>query len=138
MGFLERLRAPIPRTESDEEEITAPSRDPSGPGMVEGKHFTEWADTVKELRRQGDEEAAEELLLALVDATEAEARAEGYGVAPWYYEQLAISYRKRGEPEKEVAILERYAAQQHAPGVKPPKLLERFENAKRRLDSAGR
>jgi hypothetical protein len=53
----------------------------TGPGAVRGRHHTEWVDAVKELRRQGDEEAAEELLVALVDATEAEARAEGLTMA---------------------------------------------------------
>ena len=112
-----------------------PRRNPprSGPGTVRGRHFTEYVETVKELRRQGDEEAAEHLLLELIDATEAEAHAEGLGVAPWYYEQLAILYRKQGCPEKEVAILERYAAQEHAPGVSPPKLLARLEKAKAKL-----
>lgn len=118
-----------------DEESSTPKRrrDPDGPGMVRGWHFTEWVEAVKELRRRGDEPAAQELLLQLVDATEAEARVDGYGVAPWYYEQLAISYRKGGELEKEVAILERYATQRHAPGASPPKLLERLEKAKQRL-----
>lgn len=113
----------------------SPQTPTSGPGAVRGRHYTEYAETVKELRRMGDVEAAEHLLLELVDATEAEARAQGagWGVAPWYYEQLAILYRKQGSPEKEVAILERYAAQQHAPGVKPPQLIERLEKAKMRL-----
>ena len=105
----------------------------SGPGTVRGRHFTEYVETVKDLRRLGDEEAAEHLLLELVDATEAEARAGSSGVAPWYYEQLAILYRKRGSREKEVAILERYAVQQHAPGASPPKLLARLEKAKAKL-----
>lgn len=126
MGFLDRFRASAVRRES-------------GPGTVRGRHFTQWVETVKGLRRRDEEEAAEELLLALIDATEAEDRVEGMGVAPWYYEQLAISYRKRGQAEKEVAVLERYAAQRHAPGVKPPKLLRRLETARKRLSeqSAG-
>jgi hypothetical protein len=105
----------------------------SGPGTVRGRHFTEYVETVKELRRMGDEEAAEHLLFELLDATETEARTHDWGVAPWYYEQLAILYRKQGTPEKEVEILERYAAQQHAPGASPPKLLARLEKAKAKL-----
>lgn len=120
-----------------DEATATPARrcDPDAPGMVRGRHFTEWVEAVKNLRRQGDEEAAQELLLQLVDATEVEARAGGYGVAPWYYEQLAISYRKCGSPEDEVAILERFAQQPHSPGVSPPKLLERLERAKLHLGS---
>ncbi len=116
----------------DESAAPDPPRDPEASGMVRERHFTAWVDTVKELRRQGDSEAAEELLLQLVDATEAEDQVDGFGVAPWYYEQLAILYRKRGESENEIGILERFARQRHAPGVSPPKLLERLEKVRNR------
>lgn len=108
----------------------------SGPGFVRGRHFTEYVARVKELRRRQDDEAAERLLLELVEATELEARAEGRGVAPWYYEQLAILYRKAGDLEREVAILERYARQEHAPGVMPSRLLQRLRKARIRLEKA--
>jgi hypothetical protein len=39
---------------------------------------------VKALRRAGHENEAEALLLRLIDAAEAEAAAERWGVAPWY------------------------------------------------------
>ncbi|MGQ0669703.1 MAG: HIRAN domain-containing protein [Actinomycetota bacterium] len=93
----------------------------SGPGTIDGRHYTAYVEEVRRLRREGNDEEAERLLLRLVDAVEAEARAEGWGVAPWYYEQLAIIYRKRKDHEAEVAILERYAAQPHAPGASPPR-----------------
>lgn len=109
-------------------------RDPAGPGMVDGIHYTDHVERVKGLRRIGQEEEAEALLLQLVEATEAEAAGEGLGVAPWYYEQLAIIYKKRKDFDAEVRILERYAEQTHAPGVKPPKLLERLEKARARRD----
>ena len=107
----------------------------SDAGKIRGRHYTEYVETVKELRREGSAEEAEHLLLELVDATEAEAQAQGpsWGVAPWYYEQLAILYRKQGNPEREVAILERFDAQPHAPGASPPKLQARLEKAKARL-----
>lgn len=104
------------------------------PGMVDGRHFTEHVDEVKRLRREGKDDEAEVLLLRLVDATEAEAAAEGMGVAPWYYEQLAIIYNKRKDFDAEVRILERYQGQAHAPGASPPKLLERLEKARSRRD----
>ena len=106
----------------------------STPGLVRGRHYTEYVEEVKALRRLGREIEAERLLLELVDATEAEARAEKWGVAPWYYEQLAISHRKRGDPQGEVHILERYARQMHAGGSMPPNLLERLDKAKARLN----
>lgn len=96
------------------------------PGFVDGRHFTEFVDEVKELRKQ-DNLQTELLLLRLVDATESESEFNGQGVAPWYYEQLAIGYRQSGNTQAEIEILERFAAQEHAPGMKPAKLLERLE-----------
>jgi len=104
----------------------------SGSGLVRGRHYTSYVEEVKELRRAGHEKDAQMLLRELVDATEAEDATERWGVAPWYYEQLAISYRKSGDVRGEIEILERFARQQHAGGVMPPKLLERLEKARTR------
>ena len=41
----------------------------------------------------------------------------GWGVVPWYHEQLAIIYQKQERLDDEVAGLQRYAAQPKAPGV---------------------
>lgn len=103
------------------------------PGDVDGRHYTEWVDTVRSLRRAGDELGAEALLLRLVDATEAESAQQGVGVAPWYYEQLATIYSKRGGHRAEIEILERFASQAHAPGTSPPRLMERLDRARRKL-----
>lgn len=100
------------------------------PGYYNGKHYTEYVETIKILRREGQEDAAEKLLLKLLDAIELEAASEGFGVAPWYYEQLAIIYRKQKDYLKEIEILERFAKQKHAPGASTPKLLERLEKAR--------
>jgi hypothetical protein len=88
-------------------------------GCVNGKHFTEYVGTVKELKRTGRLDEAEALLLSLVEATEAESRKGVGGVAPWYYEQLAIIYRKQNNIAKEVSILRRYESQEKAHGAKP-------------------
>lgn len=104
--------------------------DRSAPGFVRDRHYTSYVDTVKELRRAGHEGEAERLLLELVEATESEDEIERLGVAPWYYEQLAISYRKRGDVRSEIEILERFARQKHAPGVMPSTLLNRLEKAR--------
>lgn len=98
---------------------------------VDGRHYTEHVEPVKMLRRAGEDEKAEALLLRLVIATEAEAQFTGHGVAPWYFEQLAIIYRKRKDAAAELHILERFAAQQHAPGATPGKLMERLESVRR-------
>ena len=48
-------------------------------------------------------------------------------VAPWYYENLAIIYHKQKNALAELAILDRYFRQPHAPN---PKLQERLEKAR--------
>lgn len=101
-----------------------------GRGMLRGKHYTSYVDEVRTLRRHGQNESAEKLLLQLVEVVEAEASQDGCGVAPWYYEQLAIIYRKRQDADAEVAILERYASAPHAPGVGPEQLRKRLEKAR--------
>lgn len=102
------------------------------PGEYQGKHFSAWPDTVKDLKRQGKTAEAVELLTHLVEATEAESHANNWGVAPWYYEQLAILHRAAGDHAAEIAILERFEAQQHAPGSKPAKLAQRLQQARQR------
>jgi hypothetical protein len=100
-------------------------------GFYKGRHYTEYVEKVKALKRGGDLDKAEKLLLRLVEAVEKESRAEGCGVAPWYYEQLAIIYRKRRNYKAEVTILERYEKQTHAPGATELKLMKRLEKARK-------
>lgn len=78
--------------------------------LVRGKDYTEWPETVKELKRQKRFDEALSLLLECVDAAEREAREEAVAPAPWYSEQAAIVFRKVGDLNAEVAILERYLA----------------------------
>ncbi len=97
------------------------------PGYIEGKYFTTYVERVKQLKREKKFEGAIALLKNLLDATEKESIASGCGVAPWYYEQLAILYKKKGLPEEERNVLVRFSKQKHSPGVKPAKLLTRLE-----------
>lgn len=97
------------------------------PGYYQGRHFTEYVEKVRGLKRAGELDAAARLLLNLVKATEAESRATGHGVAPWYYEHLAIVYRKQKDPVNEKRLLMRFAEQVHGRGVKPEKLLKRLQ-----------
>lgn len=101
-------------------------------GIPEAIHYSGTVEEVKRLKRDGQHEQAERLLLKDVEATEQESAAmgEGWGVAPWYYEQLAIIYRKDGRYADEVAILMRYAHQPKAPGTGSHKLAERLRRAK--------
>jgi len=108
------------------------------PGYYDGRHYTTYVNDVKNLKKSGELEEVEKLLLELVVATEAESAVEGWCVAPWYYEELAKVYRKQKEYVKEVAILERFAAQKHGPSSTPPKLLERLEKARQLMVSANK
>ena len=97
-----------------------------------GGHYTDYVERVKQLKSENRNEEAIKLLLKLVDETEKEAKSqgEGWGVAPWYYEQLAILYRKEKQYDHEVEILERYERQPKAPGTGPEKLAERLMKAR--------
>lgn len=79
-------------------------------GQVDGKHYTEYAATVRELERSGRLLDAELLLRRLIEAMEAEARARGGALDPWYYERLAIDFRKQKRYADEIEILEQYRA----------------------------
>lgn len=103
-------------------------------GTINGRHYTQFVDTVKQLKSDKKHEEAITLLLQLVTAVEQEAIVAEWGVAPWYYEQLAVIYRKEKRYAEEVAILERYQSKSKAPGAKPSKLAERLIKAKELRD----
>ena len=109
-------------------------------GLVEGKHYTKWVDCVKKLKRESKHQEAIILLLQLVDAVEKESTVGGKsygGIAPWYYEQLAILYRKEKLHQEEVDILERYFRICKEQGFEPSELGGRLEKA-RLLNEASR
>ena len=110
---------------------TAPM-DPSV-GTLDGRRPSEFVDEVKALMRAHQHAEAEQLLLRLLDATEQESQASGAGVAPWYYERLAVLYARRGDRASKVAVLERFARQRHTRGGVSAKLLERLHKASLRL-----
>jgi hypothetical protein len=79
------------------------------PGFYQGRHYTEYIDQVKALTHDDRRLAeAEELLIGLIGAVEAEALAKQVAMAPWYTEQLAIVYHEQRRYAAELAILERY------------------------------
>lgn len=80
-------------------------------GYVGGRHFTAYVEEVKALKRAGRLSECESLLLKILDANEAQARIPGMALAPWWYEQLAIIYRKQKNYAAEVAVLGRHADQ---------------------------
>ena len=107
-------------------------------GFVDGEHFTAYVEEVKRLKREKRHEEAIALLLKLIYATEAESRDPGGAdrVAPWYYEQLAIIYRKERRFADEVAILERYEDQCNQLGRSAGRLAERLTKARAKNEKA--
>lgn len=102
---------PPPRGPTESAPHTGASASPRlDVGMVRGKHYTEWVETVKDLKRLGHNEQVRELLLELCEAAEKEGAATGMAVPPWCFEQTAIVCRKLKDTDGEVAILERYLA----------------------------
>lgn len=75
-------------------------------GMVDGVHYLETIEPIKQLKREGKLEDALELCYRAIEGAEADR--EGREPAPWYTEQAAIIHRKRGEREQEVAVLRRW------------------------------
>lgn len=99
-------------------------------------HNTDYVENIKELLKVQNYKDADELILNhCVELTESESNDNGWGVAPWYYERLAIIYRKQKRYSEEVIILERYEKQKKAGGVKPGKLKERLAKAKERINA---
>lgn len=121
MGFFDWLTAaaPVP---------AKPRRHKAG--HVDGVHYSGHVPELDRLRRAGEFGAYEVLLWRCIEATEAEARAQRCGVAPAYYERLAILFRKQGRQTDEISVLERYQCQRKAPGVGPSKLRERLRKLK--------
>ncbi|MGY4467377.1 hypothetical protein ACVWWK_003086 [Bradyrhizobium sp. LB9.1b] len=100
------------------------------PYELEASRITAMVENVQALKREGKVEEAIQTLLPQLDLWEKDAQAGLGGVAPWYYEQAAIIYRKLKRFDDEIAVLERFASQPHAPGASPSELLQRLEKAK--------
>lgn len=79
-------------------------------GNVQGRHYTDWVEAVKDLKRLGHLEQARNLLTELCDAAEREAAVTGHVIPPWYFEQHTIVCRKLKDPDGELAILKRYVS----------------------------
>ncbi len=99
-----------------------------------GVHYSKYTGQVQQLKQEQRYDEAIALLLTLVAETEKEAMREKFGVAPWYYEQLAIVYRKTRRLDDEIQILERYESQAKAPGGSSEKLAERLKKARENLE----
>ncbi|MCD4849675.1 hypothetical protein LN996_02495 [Arthrobacter sp. AK01] len=75
-------------------------------GMVDGVHYLELVEPIKQLKREGRNEEALVLCYKAIQAAEGDAgRREP---APWYTEQAAIVHRKLGQKSEEIAVLKRW------------------------------
>jgi len=77
-------------------------------GMVNGVHYLQLVEPIKQLKREDRLDEALTLCLAAIEG--AEAGRDGREPAPWYTEQAAIIYRKLGRRDDEVAVLRRWLA----------------------------
>jgi len=82
------------------------------------------------LKRSGRYNEAVSILLQEIEVQERDNQINHWGVAPAWYHELAIIYRKQKDYENEVKVLERYMAQEKAPGVMKYKIDKRLEKAK--------
>ena len=81
------------------------------PGLYRGRHYTTYVDEVRSLIREKKYDEAEDLLKNLIKAVKQEAKTEPrYGVPSAYHTMLAGVYKKRGEYEKQIEILEDLAS----------------------------
>ena len=82
-------------------------------GMVEGTHYLELVEPIKQLQRENQLDEALALAYQAIEGAERAAKADqaqGINVepAPWYTIQAAIIHRKLKQNDQEVAVLERW------------------------------
>ncbi len=101
-------------------------------GDVRGRHFTEWIEEVKQLKRDGRQQDVIDLCSEAIEATEAEYKKDGLAVAPWWYEQVAMAARRSGQPDIERQAMQRYLDH---PGRKNPDYVDKFNRLIAKLDA---
>jgi hypothetical protein len=77
-------------------------------GLVDGVHYLELVEPIKQLKREGRPEEALVLCCKAIEA--AERGRDGREPAPWYTQQEAIVHRKLGQKDEEIAVLKRWLA----------------------------
>jgi hypothetical protein len=101
------------------------------PGFLNGYHYSAYWPRVQELKKADQRQELEQLLLALCNATEVESNATRAMVAPAYYLELAILYRKMGVDQQELTILTRYVNHEQQRARRD--LVERLEKVRARI-----
>lgn len=77
-------------------------------GMVDGMHYLQAVEPIKQLKREGRLEEALALCYTAIEGAENAARLEKTSPPPFYTEQAAIVHRKLGQRDEEIAVLRRY------------------------------
>lgn len=77
-------------------------------GMVDGVHYLELVEPIKQLKREGRLDEALVLCYKAIEGAEGDAGRDA--PAPAYTEQAAIIHRKLGQKEEEIAVLKRWLA----------------------------
>lgn len=106
--------------------------------MIGGRHYSTYVEEIRSLKRTGDYSAAERLLLQCITAAEAESRSNSWSLAPAYYRELAIIYRKQGRFADEASLLERYEREALIHGAPSGELVERLAKVRVKLERAHR
>ena len=75
-------------------------------GMVDGVHYLELVEPIKQLKREGRLNEALVLCYKAIEAAERDR--DGREPAPWSTEQAAIVHRKLGQKTDEIAVLKRW------------------------------
>lgn len=99
-------------------------------GMVDGVHYLELVEPIKQLKREGRLDEALVLCYKAIEAAEADGG--GREPAPWYTEQAAIVHRKLRQREDEIAVLNRWLAKcppSRRPGSRIAERLAKLEDA---------
>lgn len=103
--------------------------------IVDGLPYFEYPSTVAALKREKRLDEAAALLLKLIATIEHEAahspHSEHWKLAPWYYNELAIVYRKLKRYQDECDVIRRYLGHPHA-------VKERLDDFRSRLEKATR
>jgi hypothetical protein len=119
--------------------IEAKKADQKRPGYHNGKHFTYYIQDINDLMREGKNDAAEDLLLSLIAATERESKKDDLAPPPYYVHRLAILYSKMKREDLELEILERYEnLVKTLPGNKTPsaRLVQRLSSLRAQFEEA--
>lgn len=99
-------------------------------GVTHIPNPTQLIKQIKVLKSEEQYSEAAQLLMHCIKTSE-QVTAKGFGVAPWYYEQLAEIFHIQKEYSKEVTILERYLRRDKSPGQGRAKLFKRLDEARR-------